>query len=69
MSVTLPATDSFPAWHQNQEHPLLRGGISVPCSLPGSRRAATCRPTALLVRRCQKRAMLLTGNFMLEQEG
>ena len=69
MPVTPPATAGFPAWHQSQEHPLLRGGISVPCSLPGSGQAAACHPTALLVRRCQKRAMLPTGDFMLEQAG
>jgi len=31
--VAPPATAGFPAWHQRQEHALLRGGISVPCSL------------------------------------
>lgn len=52
----------------NQERPLLRSGISVACSLPGSGPAAAGHPAALLVRRCQKRALLPTGDFMLEQE-
>lgn len=63
--ATPPATAS-PAWHQSQEHPLLCSGISIPCLLPGSGWAAARPPAALLARRCQKRAPLPMGNFMLE---
>lgn len=67
--VTPLGTAGFPALNPSQWHFLLRSGISDPCSLPGSRRAAACHPAALLVMRCQKRAMLPTGDFTLEQEG
>lgn len=67
--VTPLGTAGFPARHQSQWHFLLRSGISDPCSLPGSRRAAACHLAALLVMICQKRAMLPTGDFTLEQEG